>query len=59
MHTGDHLIITPAMGSKVNVTLVAFKCIFKQNGAQEWIVNWINKTNISGILKAASNGLRQ
>ena len=32
-------------------------------GAQEWKVNWINKTGdekwISGVLKATSNGLRQ
>ena len=32
-------------------------------GAQEWNVNWINKTSgeklISGILKAMNNGLRQ
>ena len=31
VHTGEHLIIKPAMASKVIVTRVVFQCMFKQN----------------------------
>ena len=54
------------MASKVTVTRMAFSgCLNKiyPLGAQEWNVNWMNKTGdekeISGIFKATSNGLRQ